>query len=150
MSPGTAAAGRGLPALARVWTGTIAPLSAETLAREADVVFLALPDAAAADLAPGLVDAGVRVIDLSGAFRLRDAQTRARWYPETRRLPDGVAYGLTELERPAVARATLVANPGWYPTATLLALAPLVADGLVERGSDLVVDGQTCDRVAGQ
>src|SRR5438874_5447940 len=63
MSSGTAAASRRLPALARVWTGTIAPLSAETLAREADVVFLALPDAAAAALAPGLVDAGVRVID---------------------------------------------------------------------------------------
>ena len=96
-----------------------------TLARDADVVFLALPDAAAAELAPALVDAGVRVIDLSGAFRLRDAAARARWYPETHRLPAGVAYGLTERERGAVARARLVANPGCYPTATLLALAPL-------------------------
>src|SRR2546425_584912 len=143
MSSGTAAAVRRVPALSRVWTGTIAPLSVETLAREADVVFLALPDAAAAQLAPGLVDAGVRVIDLSGAFRLRDAQTRARWYPETRRLPDGVAYGLTELERPAVARATLVANPGCYPTATLLALAPLAAAGLIVPGSDIVVDAKS-------
>ena len=46
-------------------------------------MFLALPDAAAAELAPALVEAGVRVIDLSGAFRLRDAGARARWYPET-------------------------------------------------------------------
>src|SRR5947208_2919527 len=143
MSSGTAAAARSLPALARVWTGTIAPLSAETLAREADVVFLALPDAAAAELAPSLVDAGVRVIDLSGAFRLRDAQTRARWYPETHRLPEGVAYGLTELERPAVARATLVANPGCYPTATLLALAPLAAAGLIVPGADIIVDAKS-------
>src|SRR5438128_428754 len=143
MSSGTAAAARSLPALARVWTGTIAPLSAETLAREADVVFLALPDAAAADLAPGLVDAGVRVIDLSGAFRLRDAQTRARWYPEAHRLPDRVAYGLTELERPAVAHAMLVANPGCYPTATLLALAPLAAAGLIVPGADIVVDAKS-------
>ena len=57
----------------------------DALAREADLVFLALPDTAAAELAPALLDAGVRVIDLSGAFRLRDAALRARWYPETQR-----------------------------------------------------------------
>ena len=72
-----------------MWNGTIVPLEPETLAREADVVFLALPDAAAAELAPALIDAGVRVIDLSGAFRLRNDEVRAHWYPETRRLPDG-------------------------------------------------------------
>src|SRR5258708_5390689 len=83
--------------------------------------------------------AGVRVIDLSGAFRLRDAGTRARWYPETHRVPAGVAYGLTELERPAVASAQLIANPGCYPTATLLALAPLVAAGFIAPESDIVV-----------
>ena len=65
------------------------------------MVFLALPDSAAAELAPALVDAGVRVIDLSGAFRLRDQAARARWYPDTHRLPEGVAYGLTERERGA-------------------------------------------------
>jgi N-acetyl-gamma-glutamyl-phosphate reductase len=143
MSSGTAAAARSLPALSRLWHGTIAPLSAETLAREADVVFLALPDAVAAELAPGLVAAGVRVVDLSGAFRLRDAEARARWYPDTHRLPDGVAYGLTELERPAVARARLVANPGCYPTAALLALAPLAAAGLIVPASDVIVDAKS-------
>ena len=66
---------------------------------EAEVVFLALPDKAAAELAPSLVEAGVRVIDLSGAFRLRDDGARARWYPETHQLPAGIAYGLTERER---------------------------------------------------
>jgi hypothetical protein len=91
-------------------------IAADALATEADIVFLALPDSAAADLAPALVDAGVRVIDLSGAFRLRDAGVRGRWYPETHRLPSSVAYGLTEIERDAVAGARLVANPGCYPT----------------------------------
>src|SRR3954464_8242113 len=68
MSSGqTAASSRRLPALARLWHGTIVPLSPETLANEADVVFLALPDSAAAELAPRLLDAGIRVIDLSGA-----------------------------------------------------------------------------------
>src|SRR5258708_37397793 len=90
-SSGTSAARR-LPALARIWNGTITPLGPEVLASEADVVFLALPDKAAAELAPMLVDAGVRVIDLSGAFRLRDQSVRAKWYPETRRIPDVLAY----------------------------------------------------------
>src|SRR5262252_5189529 len=86
-SSSASSAARRLPALAHLWNGAITPLAAESLATDADVVFLALPDTAAAELAPTLVDAGVRVIDLSGAFRLRDAAARARWYPETHRLP---------------------------------------------------------------
>ncbi|HZW76359.1 MAG TPA: hypothetical protein VFF43_22590 [Caldimonas sp.] len=101
-----------LPALAHLWNGSITPLDVDALKTDADLVFLALPDTAAAELAPSLVDAGVRVIDLSGAFRLRDAATRAAWYPETHRQPEGVAYGLTERERGAVVRAQLVSNPG--------------------------------------
>src|SRR5437764_7496640 len=104
MSSGAAAgSARPLPGLTRLWDGQITPLSAETCARAADVVFLALPDTAAAQLAPALIDAGVRVIDLSGAFRLREAAARSRWYPDVRETPDGVAYGLTERERDAVA-----------------------------------------------
>ena len=143
MASGATTAVRRLPALARVWDGVITPLAHETLARETDVVFLALPDAAAAELAPALVDAGVRVVDLSGAFRLRDAGARARWYPQTRHLPNGVAYGLTERERNAVAGAQLVANPGCYPTAALLALAPLAEAGLLVAGSEIVVDAKS-------
>jgi N-acetyl-gamma-glutamyl-phosphate reductase len=144
MSSGqSAGAARRLPALARLWDGAIAPLSPEALAADADVVFLALPDSAAAALGPTLVDAGVRVIDLSGAFRLKDAAARTRWYPETHRLPDGIAYGLTERERGAVARAQCVANPGCYPTATLLALAPLVDAGLLLPAADIIVDAKS-------
>ena len=142
-SASTPAPSRKLAALARLWNGTITPLDRDALAREADVVFLALPDAAAADLVPVLLDAGVRVIDLSGAFRLRDAAARAKWYPETRRVPDGVAYGLTERERPAIARAPMVANPGCYPTATLLALLPLADAGLLLPSSDIIVDAKS-------
>jgi len=141
MSSG-ATASRKLPALNRLWGGEITPLSPEAL-REVDVVFLALPDAAAASLAPDLVAAGVRVIDLSGAFRLKNADERARWYPETRRIPHGLAYGLTELERVALTGARLVANPGCYPTATLLALVPLAAAGLLLPESDVVVDAKS-------
>ena len=144
MSSGqTGTSPRRLPALARLWNGTIVPLSPETLATDADVVFLALPDSAAAELAPALVDAGVRVIDLSGAFRLRDDAVRGKWYPDTHRLPTGVAYGLTERERGAVARAQLVANPGCYPTATLLAISPLVEAGLLLPNTDVIVDAKS-------
>ena len=144
MSSGTAAgAQRTLPALAHLWDGEIVPFSLETLAAGADVVFLALPDKAAAEAAPALVAAGVRVIDLSGAFRLREASARSRWYPETKALPEGVAYGLTERERGAIVRARLVANPGCYPTATLLALAPLAEAGLLVPGADIIVDAKS-------
>jgi N-acetyl-gamma-glutamyl-phosphate reductase len=142
-SSGSSGAARTLPALAHLWNGVITPLAPEALATDADVVFLALPDAAAAELAPTLVDAGIRVIDLSGAFRLRSADARACWYPETHRLPDGIAYGLTERERGAVARARLVANPGCYPTATLLALAPLAEAGLLTSGTDIIIDAKS-------
>jgi N-acetyl-gamma-glutamyl-phosphate reductase len=138
-----ASAARTLPALARIWTGALTAFAPEALAEHADVVFLALPDAAAADVAPGLVGRGVRVVDLSGAFRLRDRAERARWYPETHRMPEGVAYGLTERARADVAEARLVANPGCYPTATLLALAPLAEAGLLVSGADIIVDAKS-------
>jgi len=138
-----ASAARRLPALARIWTGSIVPLDPVALANEAELVFLALPDTVAAELAPRLVDAGVRVIDLSGAFRLRDAALRARWYPETHDLPDHLAYGLTEFARSEVARARLVANPGCYPTASLLALKPLVDAGVLLPNADVIVDAKS-------
>ena len=144
MSSGAAGGtARPLPALTRVWDGQITPLSPDMLACNADVVFLALPDSAAAEIGPSLVETGVRVIDLSGAFRLRDAAARERWYPKTRRVPEGVAYGLTERERAAVGAARLVSNPGCYPTAALLALAPVVSNGLLVANADIIVDAKS-------
>jgi N-acetyl-gamma-glutamyl-phosphate reductase len=134
---------RPLPALARIWDGTVVPLDIDDVAAQAELVFLALPDTAAAELAPRLTAAGVRVIDLSGAFRLTDDALRARWYPETHRLPEGLAYGLTELARDAVRGAQLVSNPGCYPTAALLALKPLVDAGVLLPGSDIIVDAKS-------
>jgi N-acetyl-gamma-glutamyl-phosphate reductase len=136
-------AARRLPALAKVWKGALTPLDPAALVGEADLVFLALPDKAAAELAPALVERGLRVIDLSGAFRLRDRDARARWYPETQTVPADLAYGLTELERDAVRQARLVANPGCYPTAAVLALAPLFAAGLVQADADVIIDAKS-------
>ncbi|MHB1341523.1 MAG: N-acetyl-gamma-glutamyl-phosphate reductase [Coriobacteriia bacterium] len=100
----------------------------------ATVVFLAVPHTAALALAPGLLDAGLIVIDASADFRLRDADVYAAWYSTAHTAPDllgEAAYGLPELWRSTLADARLVACPGCYPTATLLAAAPAVEAGWV-------------------
>jgi N-acetyl-gamma-glutamyl-phosphate reductase len=132
---------RTLPALARIWDGVIGPFSADRLADQSDVVFLALPEEAAAGVAPGLVERGVRVIDLSGAFRLRDAAAREKWYPATTLGSLTPVYGLTERNYDAVKTARLLTNPGCYPTAALLALEPLAEAGLV--AGDIVIDAKS-------
>ncbi|HLG60126.1 MAG TPA: N-acetyl-gamma-glutamyl-phosphate reductase [Vicinamibacterales bacterium] len=132
MSSGATSAPRPMPALARIWAGEVVPLDADRLARDADVVFLALPEAASAELAPTLLGRGLRVIDLSGAFRIRGDADRQRWYPATATLPEGTVYGMTEGHQDAIRDARLVSNPGCYPTAALLALGPLAAAGLLE------------------
>jgi N-acetyl-gamma-glutamyl-phosphate reductase len=132
MSSAATSTPRPMPALARIWDGEIVPLDIERLVRDADVVFLALPEAASAELAPVLLGRGVRVIDLSGAFRIRAQADRQRWYPATAALPDGTVYGMTEGHQDAIREARLVSNPGCYPTAALLALEPLAAAGLLD------------------
>ena len=132
---------RKLPALARVWDGDVQPLDVEALARMSDVVFLGLPEAAAAGIGAALVGRGVRVIDLSGAFRLRDEGLRKRWYPETAALPDGTLYALPERSRDTLRGAQLVSCPGCYPTAALLSLLPLADAGLL--AGDVIIDAKS-------
>ena len=134
---------RHLPALARIWDGTVVPLDVANVAAHADAVFLGLPEAASAEIAPVLLAAGVRVIDLSGAFRLRNDAARSRWYPATGSMPGGVAYGLTEFEFEAIRTARLLSNPGCYPTASLLGLLPLQRAGLLLPGADIVIDAKS-------
>ena len=143
MSSGPDSTARPMPRLAHVFNGAIEPLNRERLASDVDVVFLAVPEAAAADLGGSLVQAGVRVIDLSGAFRIRDDAQRTRWYPATASLPPGVAYGLVEHYRADVKHAQLVACPGCYPTAALLALLPLAKPGLLDVSAGVVVDAKS-------
>ena len=112
----------------------------------ADVVFLATPHEVSMVLAPQLLDAGTKVIDLSGAFRLRTPDTYVRWYgdPHTEAaLLAEAAYGLPEFNREAVRPARLIANPGCYPTAANLAIRPLVEAGLVDRSSGIVCDAKS-------
>ncbi len=103
------------------------------VARSADVVFLAVPHTASMALAPGLVEAGLTVIDLSADFRLKNAAVYESWYGAPHIAPDLLAaavYGLPELTRASLPGATLVACPGCYPTATALAAAPALEAGL--------------------
>ncbi len=111
-------------------------------------VFLALPHGTAADLVPGIVAAGTAVIDLGPDFRLRSAADYPTWYGFEHPRPDLLStavYGLPELHRAALealrhAETAIVGSPGCYPTATLLALAPLARAGLI---GDLVVDAKS-------
>ncbi len=100
-----------------------------------DVVFSAAPNGVAMRHAEKLLDAGVKVIDLSADFRLRDAALWEKWYGMKHSCPallDQVAYGLTELHRESIRSANLVANPGCYPTAVQLGFLPLLEAAVVD------------------
>jgi len=116
-----------------------------SLARRADVAFLAVPHTAALGLVPVLLDAGVRVFDLSADFRLRDRSVYEAWYetPHTAaHLLESAVYGLPELGRDALAGAALVACAGCYPTATILAAAPALEAGIAS-ADRVVVDAKS-------
>lgn len=100
-----------------------------------DVVFFATPNGIAMQQARPLLDAGVRVIDLAADFRIKDIAVWEKWYGMTHAAPDLIAeavYGLPEVNRDAIRKARLVANPGCYPTAAQLGLLPLVEAGCVD------------------
>jgi N-acetyl-gamma-glutamyl-phosphate reductase len=107
-----------------------------------DVVFFATPHGTCLRMAPELVAAGVRVIDLSADFRLKDPVAYQRWYQHEHSAPDllqEAVYGLPETQREQVRKARLVANPGCYPTAVQLGFLPLLEAAVVEPGS-LIAD----------
>ena len=133
---------RRLPGLARIWDGVVEPFSHDAVVATSDVAFLGLPEATAAAVAPPLVEAGLRVVDLSGAFRLRDLAARHRFYPKSpAEFPAGTVYGLAEHDAAALRGARLVSCPGCYPTAALLALRPLAEAGVL--AGEPVVDAKS-------
>jgi len=109
----------------------------------ATVAFLATPHEASLDLAPPLLDAGLRVVDLSGAFRFREPDTFVAWYklrPPARKLLEQATYGLPELYSAALPQARLVANPGCYATSVVLGLRPVIDAGWADRSRGIVCD----------
>ena len=131
------------PRFARQLDLPVEALDLGRLTRAADAVFLALPHGTAMALVPSLLEAGTRVIDLSGDFRLRDPSLYPTWYRFTHAHPkllgqDGIVYGLTEFHQEAIRQARLVANPGCYATSILLGVLPLFQAALIEDGRFLV------------
>ena len=111
---------------------------------DAEIVFTALPAGEAAKLAPQWLDDGRRIVDIGSDFRLKDPGAYTKWYGYTHPAPELLAesvYGLTELARAALPKARIVANPGCYPTASILALAPAAAAKLI--GPDIIVDAKS-------
>ena len=132
------------PQLRGIGEASLRSLSvAEIGASNAGTAFLATPHDVSAEIAPALVGAGLRVVDLSGAFRFRCADTFTSWYklaaPHAHWLGEAV-YGLPELYSAEIAQARLLANPGCYATSVILALRPLTDAGVVAAGSSVVCD----------
>ena len=119
-------------------------LTIETELVEADLVFSAMPHRESAKEVIPLLNRGIKVVDISADFRLKDDAEYLSWYGFTHPAPqllEQAVYGLTELYRSQVASTQLVANPGCYPTGAILPLAPAVKEGLI--GPDIIVDSKS-------
>lgn len=140
-----ASVGSVFPSLAGLVPLTFQALAPETLAQQADAVFLALPHTKSLDPVAACMATGKFVVDLSADYRLKDPAAYERWYqtPHTHAdLLKTAVYGLPELHREAIAKTKLVASPGCYPTAAILQLAPLFAQDLVQ-AQTVVIDAKS-------
>ncbi len=114
-------------------------------AGDADLAFMATPHGVAVSIVPEFLEAGCRVIDVSADYRLKDPKVYEEWYEKRHTAPDlleEAVYGLTELYRSRLPGARIVANPGCYPTASILALAPILREG-VARPDSIVIDAKS-------
>jgi N-acetyl-gamma-glutamyl-phosphate reductase len=133
------------PSLRGVMDDLVFTTPDESNLTECDVVFFATPHGVAAAQAKELTDAGVKVIDLAADFRLQDLAVWEKWYAHVHPSPELVpssVYGLPEANREAIKSAMIIGNPGCYPTATQLALMPLLENNLIDV-SDVVVDAKS-------
>ena len=130
------------------------PLSVEALPpSDVDLVFLATPHHTALEVVPRLLERNLRVIDLSAAFRLKGPAAYPRWYGFEHDAPaelEEAVYGLAELNSAAIAKARLVANPGCYATAVILALAPVLQEGWIDTRAGVISDSKSGASGAGR
>ncbi|GAB6098802.1 N-acetyl-gamma-glutamyl-phosphate reductase [Halanaerocella petrolearia] len=126
-------------------------LDAKQIAETSDVVFTALPHGVSMDIVPDLLATGIPVIDLSGDYRYHSLATYEEWYQKhtSSDLLKKGAYGLPELNKEEIKESQLVANPGCYPTASLLAITPLVKAGLIDADS-IIIDAKSGTTGAGR
>lgn len=132
------------PAFAGITDLRFVDSSPKNLVSSCDVVFLALPHGEAMNVASEFVEAGVKVIDLSADFRLKDVSVYEEWYTK-HSSPDllrSAVYGLPELYKNDLKKACLVANPGCYPTGIILGLAPLLRKGCIDTAS-IIADSKS-------
>ncbi|RYM06700.1 N-acetyl-gamma-glutamyl-phosphate reductase [Sporolactobacillus sp. THM7-7] len=133
------------PHLSGILERKLEDFDANELARRTDVVFFATPAGVSKDLLPECLERGLICIDLSGDFRLRDPEAYQSWYhrpPADHGLLQDAVYGLSEINRRQIAGASFIANPGCYPTAALLGLAPAIKDGAIDLNS-IIIDGKS-------
>ncbi|NCJ05530.1 N-acetyl-gamma-glutamyl-phosphate reductase [Synechococcales cyanobacterium C] len=142
---GDSSAGRSFadiyPHLAHCAKWIIEPIDVDAIAARTSVVFLGLPNGLACEIAPALLERGCRVLDLSADYRFSNLDIYQKWYDKTRTDQATAAtavYGLPELYRDRLVDAQLVGCPGCYPTASLLALAPLLKQGLIDPDSAII------------
>lgn len=110
-------------------------IDTEEIAKHSDIVFIAAPSGVSSRLVPAFLGTGIQIIDLSGDLRLTDGEMYRKWYkhePVESSLLEKAVYGLSEWNKEKIIDAKLIANPGCYPTATLLGLAPVVNEGLID------------------
>jgi len=142
------------PRLRGRFTVLCQPLDVEQVgASGCDVVFLATPHETSHQVVPALLAQGIRVVDLSGAFRLKNSASFARWYGFDHTASQALAeavYGLPELAAPAIGHARLVSNPGCYATSVILALAPLLRAGWVDLSAGVIADSKSGASGAGR
>ena len=130
------------PSFAHLTDQKLRELDVDQLAQDCDIVITALPHGVSASVVPELLSRGVRVVDHSGDFRYRDVAIYEKAYKLTHPHPELLAeavYGLPELYRSEIANARLVANPGCYPTCSLLGLMPLLKAGFI-RTEGIIID----------
>src|SRR5262249_21989610 len=133
------------PNLRRFVDQTMIAVDAERIGRDSDVTFVSLPSGKAMRLVPALLEQGGKVIDIAADFRLHDAALYPTWYKFAHVAPTYLSeavYGLPELHREAITRTRLLANPGCYPTAALLALFPLVQAAAVQT-TRIIIDAKS-------
>ncbi|MCC6542923.1 MAG: N-acetyl-gamma-glutamyl-phosphate reductase [Nitrospirae bacterium] len=140
------------PSLSRFYDLTLEPLTSEVMSGEAELIFTALPHGTSVAPVSDFVKMGKMVVDLSADFRLKDPLTYEKWYGvnhTAESLLRSAVYGLPEIYRNNIRGATLVSNPGCYPTASILGIAPLMKSGFYN-GGKIIIDAKSAISGAGR
>ncbi|ALQ69709.1 N-acetyl-gamma-glutamyl-phosphate reductase [Bacillus thuringiensis] len=133
------------PHLRNILVHTLQEINAEEIEKEAEIVFLATPAGVSAELTAKLLAVGLKVIDLSGDFRMKDPLIYEQWYKRAAAKEEVLSeavYGLSEWKKSEIQNANLIANPGCFATASLLAILPLVRSGMIEEDS-IIIDAKS-------